>query len=348
MRFAVGYQLSDPGEEPFAALVEDYAEHLAEIYFPWVGTASGRAALGRQRGATDWTAQARLEEDLRACRRLGLKLDLLLNANCYGARAASEALQNEVGSLLDHLGEAVGGVDIVTTTSLAVARTVKHYFPGVEVRASVNMRIGSPEAFLPVAGLFDSFYLQRDRQRDLEAVRAVHAWCDEAGKGLCLLANSGCLYCCPGQTFHDNLVAHDAAVDEMRNIPDWTPHVCWHHYRERAHWQSILQSTWIRPEDLHHYEGLARVVKLATRMHTKPRMVLHAYTSGRWEGNLLDLLEPGFSTAFAPHYLDNSAFPEDWFARTSTCAHRCTTCRYCGQVLETILKRGDDDVVVDP
>jgi collagenase-like PrtC family protease len=337
MKFAVGYQQSEADEESFVGIIKDYREHLAEIYFPWVGASSGRAALGRQRGLVDWTAQQRLEEDLLAFREMGLKLDLLFNSNCYGAKAASQQLENEVGSILEHLRDVAGGADIVTTTSLAVARTVKKYFPEIEVRASVNMRIDTLEAMRYVGGLFDSYYLRRDLQRDLAYVREVSGWCAENGKKLCLLANSGCLRCCPGQTFHDNMVAHDAEIDEMKNIEGWTPHVCWNLYKKPENWAAILQATWLRPEDVHHYEGLVSVMKLATRMHNKPRMVLHAYANRRFDGNLLDLFEPGFSPAFAPHILDNTLFPPDWFQVTSTCDRRCHACGYCGKVLADVL-----------
>lgn len=337
MRFAVGYQLPEPGEEPFVEMVRDYAEHLAEVYFPWPGTASGRAALGVRRGYVDWTAQARLEADLRALREMGLALDVLFNANCYGERAVSRHLQAEVGSVLEHLQDAAGGADVVTTTSPAIAHTVKEYFPGVEVRASVNMRIGTPEAMRYVSDLFDSFYIQRDVQRDLARVREVKAWCDAHGKGLLMLANSGCLRNCPGQTFHDNMVAHDAGIDEMERMEGFVPHVCWRLYRDRANWPAVLQATWVRPEDLHHYDDLFETVKLATRMHSRPRAVLEAYTRREWSGNLLDLFEPSFSTAFAPWYIDNSRFPDDWFEHVSGYGHNCETCDYCAGVLEEVL-----------
>jgi len=338
VNFAVGYQqANDETGADFVGIIDDYREAISEVYFAWVGTASGRARLGKQRGIVDWNAQNRLESDLKAIRARNIKLDLLFNANCYGARAVSEHLEHEVRSLLDHLGDVVGGVDIVTTTSLTVARTVKKYFPAIDVRASVNMRIESTEAMGYVSGLFDSFYLCRDVQRDLKYVRQVREWCDENGKDLCLLANSGCLYRCPGQIFHDNMVAHDAEIDQTKNIKNWTPHVCWNLYRKRENWAAILRATWIRPEDLHHYEGLADVVKLATRMHTRPRAVLEAYTCGRWQGNLLDLLEPGFAPIFAPYIIDNTAFPEDWFEKIAACGRDCRRCGYSDQVFERVL-----------
>jgi collagenase-like PrtC family protease len=233
-------------------------------------------------------------------------------------------------------------VDTVTTTSLAVAHTVKEYAPDIEVRASVNLRIGSPQAMEAVAHLFDGYYVQREFNRDLAHLRRLKAWAEQCGKRLYLLANSGCLFACPGQTFHDNLVAHDAEIDETINIPDWTPHVCWNLYRDRDRWPAILQSTWIRPEDLRHYEAFTPFVKLATRMHSNPRMVLDAYSRGRYRGNVLDLLEPGFAPAFAPWLIDNDRFPSDWFERTSTCGRRCEECAYCRTVLDQVLVRGDE------
>jgi len=342
MRFAVGYQLAEEGEEPFVAMVRDYAAHVAEIYFPWMGMASGRSPLSVRRGYVDWTAQERLETELRTLREMGIRLDLLFNASCYGGRAISQHLRNEVVSVLEHLADAVGGGQIVTTTSPAVAHMVKDSFPGIEVRASVNMRIGTVKGMEYVADLFDAYHVQREHNRDLTYLRELQAWADREGKALVMLANSGCLSHCSGQTFHDNLVAHEAEVAEMHNLEGWTPHVCWRYLRDPAHWVAILQNTWIRPEDLSHYDGLFPVVKLATRMHRRPRAVLEAYTTRRYRGNLLDLLEPGFAPLLAPQVIDNSRFPADWFDRTSHCDRRCQACNYCAGVLEEVLVRPDE------
>lgn len=337
MKFAVGYQIPENGEM-FSDIVKDYKDSIAELYFPWAGQASGRAKLGMRRGLVDWTVQERLEYELVEIKKLGVKLDILFNSNCYGAYGVSVKLENEVRSILEHLVDVVGGVDIVTTTSLAIARTVKKYFPGTEVRASVNMRIGNVNSMSYVSGLFDSFYMQRDFQRNIKYVKEVKDWCTQHGKGLFMLANSGCLYCCPGQSFHDNLVAHDAEIDEIRNIEDWNPHVCWNLYKKRENWPAILQSSWIRPEDIHHYEGIVPVMKLATRMHSHPRMVISAYVNQSFDGNLLSLFEPGFSRAFTPYYIDNKSFPDDFFEHISSCSKNCESCGYCAQVLEKVLK----------
>ncbi|MHC4873948.1 MAG: hypothetical protein ACYTFY_19030, partial [Planctomycetota bacterium] len=322
MKFIIGYQQPESGES-FLDIVRDYKNHIEEVYFAWPGTASGRAALGKKRGTIDWTAQEKLEEDIYELRQMGIKIDLLFNSNCYGERAVSISLENEVKSIIEHIDSICGCTDIVTTTSLAIARTVKNNFPDTEVRASVNMKIGTVQGMEHMSGLFDSYYLQRDYQRDISYAKEMKEWCDNHNKKLYILANSGCLLFCPGQTFHDNTVAHDAEIDEMKNIPDWTPHVCWNRYRDSNNYHYVLESSWIRPEDLHNYGEIFPVVKLATRQHTKPRMVIDAYVNQKFNGNLLDLFEPSFSTLFAPYYIDNTKFPEDWFTKTSTCNRKC-------------------------
>lgn len=337
MKFAVGYQLPSDDDEPMVEIIADYAEQIAEVYFPWADLPSGRAPLASRRGYTDWTAQRELERDLVRLRELGMKLDLLFNAACYGGRAISEWLENQVRSVLEYMEAGVGGADLVTTTSPFVARTVKRYFPDVEVRASVNMRIGTVKGMAYLADVFDSYHVQREHNRDLPYLRELKAWADGAGKRLIMLANSGCMIHCSGQSFHDNMVAHEAEIDECRNVTDWNAHTCWRFLQDPANRVCVLQNTWVRPEDLHHYEGLFDVVKLATRMHARPRAVIDAYVNRRFRGNLLDLMEPGFGPAFAPSVIDNTRFPEDWFARTSTCDRRCHACDYCAQVLEQVL-----------
>ena len=339
MKFSVGYQLHEEGEEPFADVLRDYREHVAEVYFPWGDTASGRASIATRRGYIDWTALPRMEAELLKFREMGLKLDLLFNANCHGGKGISIELRNQVGSILDHLHERVGGVDVVTTTSLFIARMIKDHYPQIEVRASVNMRLGQVQAMEDVADWFDSYYLQRDYNRDLPHLREVKEWAVSRKKGLHILANSGCLRFCAAQTFHDNLVAHDAEVDERQNVPGYVPHLCWNLMKKQSHWKRLVQATWIRPEDVRRYEGLVDGLKLATRMHARPRLVLQAYTSGKYHGNLLDLFEPSLTKSLGGHALDNDAFPDDWFERTSTCGGACHRCDYCGRVLQKVLVR---------
>ena len=120
-------------------------------------------------------------------------------------------------------------------------------------------------------------------------------------------------------------------------MKDFLPYVCWRSLKSKENWHMLLQNTWVRPEDIHNYEGLFDTVKLATRMHGLPAMVIGAYVRGYHVGNTLDLFEPGFGTALAPYIIDNTAFPKDWFERTAKCDKSCHNCNYCKSVLDKVL-----------
>ena len=337
MKYAVGFQLQDPDRELFSEMVSAYREHIGEVFFAWQDIPTCRSGIATRHGYTDWSAQRRTEEELKKIKDMGIKLDLLFNANCYGEYALSEKLANTVCSAIGYLSDAVGGVDMITTTSLAIAHIVKKNFPKMEVRASVNMKIGTVKGMEYLADLFDSFHVQREYNRDMNHLRLLKAWADDHGKKLVLLANSGCFSHCSGQIFHDNLVAHEAEICEVNNLKDFTPYVCWRMLKDRKNWPMLLQNTWVRPEDIHYYEGLFDTVKLATRMHSHPGLVIDAYARRSFFGNTLDLFEPGFGCAIAPYIINNQAFPKEWFAKTSSCDKLCDRCGYCERVLEQVL-----------
>jgi collagenase-like PrtC family protease len=330
MKFAVGFQFLDAGGL-FCEMLADYRAAVGEVYFAWPGTASGRPDPG---GDPELIGQ--LLYELGEIKRSGIALDLLLNANCYGGGAVSDKLERRTVEIISALGKADVMPAIVTTTSPFVAASVKKHFPEMELRASVNMRLDSTLALEFLADKFDSFYIRRDLQRDLATLRDFHEWCRAHGKKLGLLANSGCLRNCPYQTFHDNLVAHDAEVRECENVRDFLPHLCWERYRKRENWSDFLRGSWIRPEDIATYAPHVDFIKLATRQHASPRLVIAAYAAGRFDGNVLDLTEPCFSGAFAPYILDNTKLAADYLP--GRCATNCRHCGKCEKVLEKALR----------
>ena len=328
MKLAVGYPVT-PDEETlglFVNAVEKHRDAIEEVYFALPGEASGRAPA---------PADSPIGDILPHLSSMGLRLDLLFNGNCYGPGAASDALADHVRRTIDRARETCP-VHIVTTTSPFVAEVLGRHAPDVERRASVNMRIGTIPAMEMQKDLFESFCFQRDYNRDLEQVQRVKTWCVRNDKNLCLLANSGCLAFCSGQTFHDNLVSHEKEMPSgsMNGSADFL--TCRRFLKDPDHRAALLSATWIRPEDVEHYDGLADTMKLATRMHNSPDRVIRAYANRRHRGNLLDLLEPGHGDRVPGLWLDNSSFPPDWFQTTTTCRRQCETCSYCDSVFNKI------------
>ncbi len=302
MRFSVGYQATDPYD--FPDCVERHRQHIHEVYFPWLGIPDGR---GLSVATPD--SQALMESELRQMHEQGISLNVLFNGNCYGEAAISKKFQatilSTIGTLLDRIG-----LEAVTTTSLFVAEVVSSQFPQLDVRASVNMEISSERGLKYVEKYFGSFYVGREANRSPSRIAGLRKWCDDHGKRLYLLANSGCLRSCSAHTFHDNLVAHERGLRAQDNAWKAFPGICWGYLGQPEHRSSfILDSTWVRPEDIGLYEDLVDGVKLATRSHRDPMTVIGAYAAGRFDGNTLSLCEPDFSSLC---YLDNARFPSDW------------------------------------
>ncbi len=321
VKFTVGYRRNDALK---AELLRNRGA-VAEIYFPWRGFASGRGVVPSE------AEQREMEDDLADYVRVGFKTNLLLNGNCYGRRAQARAFHLSVGDCVCELGERFG-LGSVTTSSPVIAKFLKANFPGLEVRASVNMEIGSPVGAQYVLEYFDSFYFKREYNWYLEKLRAMRAFCLSNGKKLYLLANSGCLNFCPARTFHDNLVAHQHEISEMDNAFDFKG-VCHEFVRSKDNRNGLLRlCNFIRPEDVRLFAGLCDGVKLATRTNGNPAAVVRAYCAAHYAGNLLDLTEPSHSQSLYPAAVENAKIPAGYAEKRLGCGKNCPECGYCDEV----------------
>ena len=312
MKLSVGYSLV--ARERFMDALEGWAGDIDELYFAWPGTPSGRADSREIDPAYVRSRTDEILEDLRFASSLGMDLVLLLNGNCYGELSLSDKLADSSRRIVDLIGDKVGRLTAVTTASPFLAQSLSISHPGLGRRASVNMRVGTVEAMDYLGDLFDGFYVQKERNRDLTSLRSLRDAATAGGKKLWLLANSGCLNWCPNQTFHDNLVSHELHLDVAARA-DFDPALCRAYLQREADLAVLIErSNWIRPEEIGGYEAVADGIKLATRMHARPDLIIAAYARRSYSGNVLDLLEPGFSAIFHPTILRNEAFPEHWMA----------------------------------
>ena len=338
-KFAIGYYFHFPGK--FMDTIRPYIPALAEIYFPLPGILSARELSG------DEDAQrAQLVKDLRECRENGIKLDLLINATCYGEKSYTAAWRKTVEGAIEYLDSFGLKPEVVTTTSPFVAKSIKNRWPEIDIRGSVNLKIGSTLALEYVEDLYDSFYMNRDLQRDIPTLKLFSEWCKAHGKKLCMLANSGCLRNCPTQVFHETLLAHGFwRAGNERNRMKQSPTLCMQLITEQNKYEEILRQTWVRPEDLHYYDPYVEVFKLSTR---DPSLdvptILKAYCYGKWDGDLCEIIDPRFVEGLRGKIIDNSAFPEDWVPSgiAGLCAVNCTHCGKCTEVLKKVLKDNPD------
>lgn len=341
MKYSIGYQLPDETDS-VVEICRDYDKSISGVYFSWADEKSGRLPLCSSHGGElELVKQTQLQE-LKEIKEMEKCLTLLLNANCYGEKAVSQSFCDHMLAVCEFLKQQLD-LDSITTTSPFLAEMIKlHFKDDIKVIASVNMRVGTIKAMEQLSAYFDGFYMSKECNRDLEKLDSLHTWCKEHGKKLAMLANSGCMPYCAFQTFHDNMVAHQSVEDKLASEWEGLPSPCHRYLRSKDILEGLayfMQGTWVRPEDIPLYESYFDEVKIATRMHSRMRMVISAYARGRYIGNLLDLTEPSFSHDFRGYVLDGGRLPEDFFERVTSCDKECHKCGYCKEVARNISVR---------
>ena len=338
-KFEFGYFFGNRAGRSFRDLAEEYAPFLREVCFPWPGLLSACEIDG-----DPIELRKQLVDDLRFCRSKGMRLDLLADATCYGETAFTVVQREEYLGHLKAMADAGVAPETVTSVSPYIAIITKKFSETVERRASVNARFFSSLAMEYVSPEFDSYCIARDVQRDLPTVRKIAAWADKNGKQLSMAVNGACLRFCPWQRFHETLCSHHFAhaLPELKRVS--MPSTLCAGVIAEKNYEEILRASWIRPEDLHRYEPYVSLVTLLTWEAPRPDLILRAYTSGTFDGDLLLLLDHDYASMLAPMMFDNKAFPPEWSEGkiAGLCAADCTHCGKCADTLKRVLKRAPD------
>ena len=301
MKYMIGLKNTDTA---LVECIKKNKENIYEVYFSWGDIPNGRTSQLESENYAPWEMQEMQRNALAELSKEGIALNLLFNANCYGKDSQSRAFFNKVGTIVDYVAETYG-LQSITTTSPLIAKFVHQNFENIEVRASVNMEIGTVQGMEYLAEYFDSYYMKRELNRDFDAIKKLHKWCEENGKKMFLLANSGCLNHCSAHNFHDNLVAHEAEIAQMDNAYEFHG-ICKEFLKNENHYQALIDNTnFIRPEDMHLYEPYFVAAKLATRIHRNPSMVVNSYMREKYSGNILELLEPAHN--IYPYVIENGS-----------------------------------------
>ena len=238
---------------------------------------------------------------VRLARDAGIGFNYLLNASCLGNREITRAGQREIEELAGWLCDI--GVESVTVASPLLLRLLKVRFPRLKVRISVFGgvdRVRKAQVWEEMGAdciVLDSLLVNRELATLARIRKSVS--CD-----LELLVNNNCLSACALSPSHMNALSH-AGQDRHANdgfLVDWCLLRCAEmKLRDPVNY---IRSEWVRPEDLAIYEELGYdLFKIAERDIPTPVLVtrVRAYAERRYEGNLLDLVQPyGFGAGVGP------------------------------------------------
>jgi len=298
-RISIGWN----GRLETLAVFVRYRDVIHDVYFAPPDTPSGRnSAATRQ---ADYAA--RLDEFLHGLSSEGLSANLLLNGLCAGELTGSRQWARQAVATVQRYAER--GASHVTCASVTDMLLVRRHFPQLCIHASVNLLLDCPGKCAQLRHVCDVITLDRSLNYDLKQIAEIRRLLP--GKRLKILVNEGCLSGCVHRVQHFNALAHN------RNLQTG---YC--KFLFARHPELILQTPFVRPEDLRHYFGLVDYFKIASRDRRSAAhvaLLLEAYSECSYRGNLFDLVSSdGIAAVMAmgiPLFLENSQIAEDFFSR---------------------------------
>lgn len=222
----------------------------------------------------------------------GIAFNYLLNASCFENQEITRSGQRNIRKLLDWLSEL--GVDAVTLNHPLLLQMIKSHYPSLKTRIGVFAAINTVQRarFWEGEGA-DCLCLEDIAvNRDFKLLAKIRETvkCD-----LQLLVNNSCFYSCGMSNTHMNMLSH-ASQSKHRSKGFYIDYCILRCSREKLQDPvNYIRATWIRPEDLHHYQKIGyqnfKIVERNSPTALLQKRVL-AYAEGRYEGNLLDLVQP--------------------------------------------------------
>ena len=297
-------------------------------------------------------------------RKQGFSFNYLANATCFDN---TEFTREGYQKIVEHLEWiASTGADMVTVTLPFLLQMTKKYFPHLKVCVSSFTRVQNIHMarFWEELGA-DKIILPENTSRDFETLQLIR---EGVGCELELIANHSCLFFCPFDLHHRNMVSHGSQHGHPCGgfAPDYCKLGCQQMKLLRP--EELIKSRWIRPEDVSYYEEMGiDCLKLVERFRGTESLIriVDAYERRSYHGNLAALLtlpqegvymSPNLDIIHRPDlidtetmdavmevlrepftgkvFIDNSKFNGfiDHFKKIDCLSTDCDRCGYCARV----------------
>jgi collagenase-like PrtC family protease len=237
-------------------------------------------------------SRKRFERHVEKARSNGIGFNYLLNPACMDNREYTRQGQREIEALLEYIESA--GVSAVTISLPFLLPIIKKRHPRLKVRVGVYARVdGVAKARFWEDGGADCITLESlSVNRDFSMLAALR----KALKlELQLIVNANCQLFCPLSGQHMVNLSHASQKGHPSRgfMLDWCVMRC--SYDKLKDPVQYLRSEFIRPEDMGMYLDMGYdSFKVLERGAPTPVLLkrVKAYTKGRYDGNLLDLIQP--------------------------------------------------------
>lgn len=219
----------------------------------------------------------------------GIAFNYLVNAACFDNEEFTRYGYRKIREHLDWI--AGSGARMVTVTLPFLAQILQKYYPDLTVCASSFARIQTVQAARYWEELGAGKLILPERvSRDFKTLELMRNAVDCE---LELIANHSCLYYCPLDLHHRNLVSHASQLGHPSG--GFAADICKLSCQrlKLSDPAELIRSRWIRPEDVDAYEAIGiDCLKLVERFRETESLmkIWDAYRQRRYDGNLAELL----------------------------------------------------------
>src|SRR5512147_1547114 len=238
------------------------------------------------------TSRKRFERHVQIAREKGIGFNYLLNPACMDNREYTRQGQREIEALLEYIEGA--GVNAVTISLPLLLPIIKKRHPRLKVRVGVYARVDSvaKARFWEDGGANCITLESLSVNRDFGLLAALR---NALKIELQLIVNANCQLFCPLSGQHMVNLSHASQKGHPTAgfMIDWCVMRC--SYDKLRDPAQYLRSEFIRPEDLGIYLDMGYdSFKVLERGAPTPVLTkrVKAYSEGRYDGNLLDLIQP--------------------------------------------------------
>ncbi|MBF0519524.1 MAG: peptidase U32, partial [Nitrospirae bacterium] len=232
----------------------------------------------------------KLKNYVALCIKNNLQFNYLLNTSCMGNTEYTKSGRKSIYKLLDFLSDC--GVQAVTLNHPMLLKIIKEKY-AFTVRVGIFSGVNTPHKARRWEGEGADCICLDDTQcnRDFQLLKEIR---ESVKCSIQLLVNNSCMYSCPFTITHMNMAAHASQKGGASSgyfYIDYLGIRC--EMEKLKNPVNYIRATWIRPEDLIHYQNIGyNNFKIVDRSSSTETLLtrVKAYTQQRYQGNLADLI----------------------------------------------------------
>ncbi|PJI06514.1 MULTISPECIES: U32 family peptidase [Clostridium] len=244
---------------------------------------------GRNPDGLTTITKSDIEEAVQKSHENNIEFNYLMNSSCMGNREFTHDTYMKIIECLDWLDSI--GVDWVTIANPYIIDICKNRHPRIKVSLSSFAMVESVQRakFYDEIGV-DEISVRENINRNFKLLKEMQS---NVECKIQVIANQTCLFQCPYQFYHDNVMSHSSQKNEFLNshIIDYCILKCI--YKKFNKPEEIIKSRWIRPEDIKEYESIGiKKFKITDRVKSSEWLLraVKSYEEKKYIGNLADIL----------------------------------------------------------